>query len=183
MTTEGCDFTAVYDTAVDRRWIKLCHLERKKTSSAFCSLSFHPEVFLDTKMMLRVVCSASRTGISQLRRLQSTASVNASQAVKSTVREAVPPQAAPPTVFQRVKGILWTTEGIVVASVGAGAYAAYFISGWEPSGRQMPDSAHYEYKVDEAKASEKEITKDSKDHADLSSFKEKTDAVFKDFKP
>ena len=179
MTTERCDFTAVHDTAVDRRGIKLCHLERKKNFTAFCSLPFHPEVFLD-QMMLRVVCS---TGISQLRRLQSTASVNASQAVKSTVREAVPPQAAPPTVFQRVKGILWTTEGIVVASVGAGAYAAYFISGWEPSGRQMPDSAHYEYKVDEAKASEKEITKDSKDHADLSSFKEKTDAVFKDFKP
>ena len=132
----------------------------------------------------------------QLRRLQSTARMNASEAIKSTVREAVPPQAAPPSAFQRVKGIVWSTEGIVVASVCAGMYFAYFVSGWSPSGRQMPNSAHYEYKlagqwepsdgaptptVSSSSTEEKKITR--KDTADLGSFKAKTDAVFKDFKP
>lgn len=121
----------------------------------------------------------STIGIAQLRRLQSTASVNASEAVKSSVREATP---APPSVFQRVKGILWSTEAIVAASVGAGMYAAYFISGWQPSGRQPPSSAHYEYLFEEARASEKVISKASLATEDVSSFKEKTDAVFKDFK-
>ena len=122
-------------------------------------------------------------GTGHLRRLQSTASVNASEAIKSTVRlqsTTSSPQAAPPSAFQRVKGIVWSTEGIVVASVFAGMYFAYFVSGWQPSGRQMPNSAHYEYKVEEATVSEEKIRKDSED---VSSFKAKTDAVFKDFKP
>ena len=131
---------------------------------------------------MHVTLRHSTTGLAQLRRLQSTASVNASEAVKSTVREAVPPQAAPPSVFQRVKGILWSTEAIVAASVDAGMYAAYFISGWQPSGRQPPSSAHYEYLFEEAKASEKVISKASLATEDVSSFKEKTDAIFKDFK-
>merc|ERR1711892_222602 len=119
--------------------------------------------------MQRLLSSSSlrhaTVGTSHLRRLQSTTSS---------------PQAAPPSAFQRVKGIVWSTEGIVVASVFAGMYFAYFVSGWQPSGRQMPNSAHYEYKVEEATVSEEKIRKDSED---VSSFKAKTDAVFKDFKP
>jgi hypothetical protein len=108
---------------------------------------------------------------SPLRRLPSTVRH------QSTISTA---EAASPSLSQRVKGTVWSTEGIVVASVGFGMYFAYFVSRWQPLGRQMPTSAHYEYKFAEAMQGEGKVIKTSED---ISNFKAKTDAVFKNFKP
>ena len=108
---------------------------------------------------------------SALRRLPSTVRH------QSTISTA---EASSPSLFQRVFKTVWSTEGIVVASAGFGVYFAYFVSRWEPLGRQMPTTARYEYKYEEAKESEASITKTSED---ISNFKAKTDEIFVNFKP
>ena len=109
--------------------------------------------------------------LSPLRRLPSTVRH------QSTISTA---DASSPSLFQRVFKTVWSTEGIVVASAGFGVYFAYFVSRWEPLGRQMPTTARYEYKYEEAKESESNVTKASED---VSNFKAKTDEIFVNFKP
>eukprot|EP00320_Phaeocystis_rex_P002797 CAMPEP_0119057792 /NCGR_PEP_ID=MMETSP1178-20130426/2181_1 /TAXON_ID=33656 /ORGANISM="unid sp, Strain CCMP2000" /LENGTH=113 /DNA_ID=CAMNT_0007038653 /DNA_START=138 /DNA_END=479 /DNA_ORIENTATION=+ len=111
--------------------------------------------------------------------------MSASQATKSTVKQAFTTSEAAHkerTIFQSVKGVLWTTEAIVVASVGFGMYAAYFISRWEPSGRQQPTSANYEEKYEQAAKEHRDRKEIKRTESMLSSYKEKTDKIFKEFK-
>ena len=141
-------------------------------------------------------------------RLQSTMSVSASEAIRAAASEAAPAAQSthfepamvktlvgegsilgkpnitiPKGPFERnfpmAKSVLWTTEATVVACVGIGAYAAYFISGWkatDPMPAGVPDN--YVEKQAEATTSTS-ITSKRASAEDVSAFKAKTDSLFK----